>query len=744
MNQPYGLGPNWQGNAQFVTQRNFNNFSTIVGSNFVEIYGDISTIETTVFDLSGNVSTIYSNFSQYFSTNNSNLSSISSVIYDLSGNVSTIYNDFSQYFSTNNVNLSSISSFLENLSTSTWLAPQLWSLYAPIQDVTFSNSLLNQKFNLVRVNNLSNDYLYTGFDASIGGTTTIGNDLIVGNNNSGGVVTQKFKSGGGEINTFENGLNIGIETVLGNYTGETNIKGAGSWDGGNSGIINIGTGAVLGINTTRVDVAPLFLNFTSAGASTYEAAGATAITAGGALSLSAGDYIEMNSGEVRIINTTSGEGSLLVNSIFPAEGGSGVIYMEGVSSINNIAYPPTGTQGPPGPAGPPGIPGIGFTGDTGPTGIQGVPGDATNTGATGFTGMTGSIGPTGSTGLQGIQGDTGFTGATGPQGAQGTPGSATETGATGPTGPFGGPPGPQGLTGPTGVTGPTGEKGDTGSISDTVADLTVTNSLTVDGTSVLSTVTIRSMATLPGPGGTIQGTDITAKPYQNLPQPQYFGGNLTSQFIQVGVGNNLKGQNIIDECQFNTASFQATNTSNAIIDTASISTLTVQTIITSGGGTNVFQNLTVTGNLTLGGFVSLPQANIFATPISAYGTISRSINLGTPNPLFAKSLIRCDISFLLGSGDTNASTTGYFALKGGNSPTFPFSATNTFNSNTNIFIPPSPGDAFITGTQTCFLQQGVHYQATDQYIGIAWIWFSGKLIAGSGFGANLICFQGMF
>jgi len=741
MNQPYGLGPNWQGNAQFVTQRNFYNFSTIVGSNFSTIYGDISSIET-----------VLSTYNDYFSTNNTNISSISSFIYDLSGNVSTIYNDFSQYFSTNNSNISSISSFLENLSTSAWLAPQLWSLYAPIQDVTFSNAALNQKFNLVRVNNLSNDYLFTGFDASIVGTTTIGNDLIVGNNNSGGVVTQKFKSGGGVINTFENGLNIGIETVLGNYTGETNIKGAGSWDGGNSGIINIGTGAVLGINTTRVDVAPLFLNFTSAGASTYEAAGATAITAGGALSLSAGDYIEMNSGDVKIINTTSGEGSLLVNSIFPAEGGSGVIYMEGVSSINNIPYPPTGTQGPQGIPGPPGVPGIqGFTGETGPTGIQGVPGDATSTGATGPQGFTGETGPTGSTGFTGLQGDTGFTGFTGPTGEKGDPGTATSTGATGPTGPFGGPPGPQGVTGatglqgPTGSVGPTGEKGDTGTISNSIADLTVTNSLTVDGTSLLSTVTVRSMATLLGPGGTIQGTDITAKPYQNLPQPQYFGGNLTSQFIQVGVGNNLKGQNFIDECQFNTASFQVTNTSNAYIDTASISTLTVSTIITSGGGTTVFQNLTVNGNLTIQGFVAIPQANIFATPISAYGNISRSINLGVGlNPLFAKSLIRCDISFLLGSGDTNNSTTGYFALKGGNSPTFPFSATNTFYANTNIFIPPSPGDAFITGTQTCFLQQGVHYQATDQYLGIAWIWFSGKLIAGSGFGANLICFQGMF
>jgi len=740
MNQPYGLGPNWQGNAQFVTQRNFYNFSTIVGSNFSTIYGDISTIETTL-----------STFNDYFSTNNTNLSTISSVIYDLSGNVSTIYNDFSQYFSTNNSNISSISSFLENLSTSTWLAPQLWSLYEPLQDVSFSNTTLNQKFNLVRVNNLSNDYLYTGFDASIIGTTTIGNDLTVGNNNSGGVITQKFKSGGGVVNTFENGLNIGIETALGNYTGQTNIKGGGSWDGGNLGVINIGTGAVLGINTTRVDVAPLFLNFTSAGASTYEAAGATAITAGGALSLSAGDYIEMNSGDVKIINTTSGEGSLLVNSIFPAEGGSGVIYMEGVSSINNIPYPPTGTQGPQGIPGPPGVPGIqGFTGETGPTGIQGVPGDATSTGATGPQGLTGESGPTGSTGYTGPQGDTGFTGFTGPTGEKGDPGNATSTGATGPTGPFGGPPGPQGVTGstglqgPTGSIGPTGEKGDTGSISDTVSDLTVTNSLTVDGTSLLSTVTVRNLTTLQGPGGTIQGTDITAKPYQNLPQPQYFGGNLTSQFIQVGVGNNLKGQNFIDECQFNTASFQVTNTSNAIVDTASISTLTVSSIITSGGGTNVFNNLTVNTQLNLNNLALIPQASIFATSVATYGTISRSINLGTPNILFQKQLIRCDISFLFGSGDTNNSTVGYIALKGGNSPTFPFSATNSFNSNANVFVAPSPGDAFTTGCQTVYLQQGVHYQSTDQYFGIAWLWLSGKLLANTGFGANTISIMGMF
>ena len=605
------------------------------------------------------------------------------------------------------------------------------------------------------MNNLSNDYLHVGFNATIVGATSIGNDLTVGSNSSGGVVTQKFKSGGGEINTFENGLNIGIETLLGNYTGRTQIKGDGYWDGGNTGVIRIGTGQALGINTTRVDLAPLFLNFTSAGASTYEAAGATAITAGGALSLSAGDYIEQNSGEVRIINTTSGEGTLKVNSILPAEGGSGVIYMEGVSSINNIPYPPTGTQGPPGPQGPPGVPGIGFTGDTGATGSKGDPGDTTNTGATGYTGYTGDTGYTGYTGATGSQGETGYTGYTGPTGEKGEPGTATSTGATGPTGPSDGPPGPTGYTGPsgngstgpTGSIGPTGEKGDTGTISDTIADLTVTNSLTVQGTSLLSTVTVKSLTTLPGPGGNIQGTDIYARPFQNLPNPQYFGGNLTSQFIQVGVGNSLKGQNFIDECQFNTASFQATNTGNAIMDTATISTLTVSTIITSGGGTNVFQNLTVENQLNLNNLAVIPRASIFSGIglINGYGNFTRSLNLGASGAvLYSKQVIRCDISFLLGSGDTNNSTVGFIGLKGGNSPVFPFSATNQFNSTCTVFIGPSVGDAFTTGMTTVYLQQGLHYQTTDQYFGIAWISAGGKLIATTGFGANTISVMGMF
>jgi len=773
------LTPNWKGNASFVSTRNFNNFSTIVGSNFSTIYNDISTIDTTL-----------STFNDYFSTNNTTLSSLSSVVYDLSGNVSTIYTTFSDYFSTNNTNLSSISTFLENLSSSTWLAPQLWSLYPPIQDVSFCNLITNQKYNLYKVKNLSNDYLHTGFDATIVGATSIGNSLTVGSNNSGGTITQKFKSGGGEVNTFENGLHIGIETLLGNYTGRTQIKGDGYWDGGTTGVIRIGTGQALGINTTRVDVAPLFLNFTSAGASTYEALGATAITAGGALSLSAGDYIEQNSGEVRIINTTSGEGTLKVNSILPAEGGSGVIYMEGVSSINGIIYPPTGTQGPQGPIGPPGVPGVqGLTGATGYTGSQGIPGDATSTGATGSTGMTGSTGATGPSGIQGIQGDTGYTGFTGPTGEKGDPGSATSTGATGPTGPFGGPPGPAGDTGYTGPTG-VGDTGPTGAYPTTTNNLTITGLLTVLGdtqvntfssaSATMNTLTTSGQVTLNGevdvygsttfhgslftgnldannilatsvntyPAGEVRGLNLRASPYQVLPNPAYVGGNVTGQYIQIGTNaTSYLEQNFIETCQFDSASFQGTNTGNAIMNTASISTLTVSSIITSGGGTNTFQNLTVENQLNLNNLAVIPRASIFSGIglINGYGNFTRSLNLGASGAvLYSKQVIRCDISFLLGSGDTNNSTVGFIGLKGGNSPTFPFSATNQFNSTCTVFIGPSVGDAFTTGMTTVYLQQGLHYQTTDQYFGIAWVSAGGKLIATTGFGANTISVMGMF
>ena len=438
------FGPNWQGNAQFVTQRNFNNFSTIVGD-------EISTINTEL-------------------------------------------STFNTYFSTNNINLSSISTILETLSTAAWFAPRLWSIYSPIQDVSFSNGITNQFYSLCNVN-----LFQTRSNASIGGTLTVLKDTQLGQDatlftNRGATITQKYKSGADSINTFENGMNIGIENDVGAFTGKTQIKGGGYWDAGTTGLITIGSGRVLGVDTTRVDIAPLVLNLFAAGASAYTAGAALGITAGAAIGITSGLQTEINASETRIVRS-GGEGKLIVNEITCSTGfGSGNLYLTNVSTINGQkvvfgggtgssgtgATGPTGAfGGPPGPPGPPGIPGLtGRAGNTGPTGSQGIPGTASGTGATGPLGLTGptGLGRTGPTGPQGIQGNigftgyTGFTGTTGPTGSIGSIGPTGFTGFTGQTGPTGlrgftgftGFTGPTGLTGSIGPTGPTGLRGLTG------------------------------------------------------------------------------------------------------------------------------------------------------------------------------------------------------------------------------------------------------------------------------------------
>jgi cytoskeletal protein CcmA (bactofilin family) len=345
-----------------------------------------------------------------------------------------------------------------------------------------------------------------------------------------------------------------------------------------------------------------------------------------------------------------------------------------------------------------------------------------------------------------------------------------------------------GPTGATGPTGPTGNTGATGAFPTTANTLTITGLLTVTGdtqvdtfsaagSATMNTLTTSGQLTTNGvldvngsasfsgsvvmnslnvineitassvdtyPNGEVRGLNLRASPYQILPSPTYIGGNVTGQYIQIGTNaTSYLGQNFIESCQFDSASFQATNTSNAIMNTASISTLTVSSIVTSGGGTNTFNTLTVNTQLNLNNLALIPQANIFSGFVNGYGNFFRTINLGINNILFAKQLIRCDISFLFGSGDTNNSTYGNLALKGGTSPTFPYGPSN-FNTNASVFVAPSPGDAFTTGCQTIYLQQGVHYQATDQYLALGWIAASGKLIASYGLGANLISVMGMF
>jgi hypothetical protein len=142
-------------------------------------------------------------------------------------------------------------------------------------------------------------------------------------------------------------------------------------------------------------------------------------------------------------------------------------YIAATAAWQNMCTSSSST-GPTGPAGATGSPG-----PTGPTGIHcwdlngdnlNDPGEDVNSDgiwdALDCAGAAGAAGPAGASGPSGDPGPTGAAGATGPSGPSGDPG------LTGPTGPAGA----NGATGPAGANGPTGPTGPAGLYNETYFD----------------------------------------------------------------------------------------------------------------------------------------------------------------------------------------------------------------------------------------------------------------------------------
>ncbi len=136
-------------------------------------------------------------------------------------------------------------------------------------------------------------------------------------------------------NFMGNPLTIGDTSPI--YTGGLTVYGPATLDGGSLHGTSIGCLPVSGINTVRIDALPVgTIDLLAPAAITINAGGAGNFACGGALSLAGGGYIEMNTGEVQMINTTSGQSLLSVNTIQgnSHNGGDGKLYLEKLVSIN--------------------------------------------------------------------------------------------------------------------------------------------------------------------------------------------------------------------------------------------------------------------------------------------------------------------------------------------------------------------------------------------------------------------------
>jgi len=136
-------------------------------------------------------------------------------------------------------------------------------------------------------------------------------------------------------NFMGNPLVIGDTSPV--YTGGLTVNGPATLDGGSLHGTSIGCLPVSGINTVRIDALPVgTIDLLAPAAITINAGGAGNFACGGALSLAGGGYIEMNTGEVQMINTTSNQSLLSVNTIQgnSHSGGDGKLYLEKLVSIN--------------------------------------------------------------------------------------------------------------------------------------------------------------------------------------------------------------------------------------------------------------------------------------------------------------------------------------------------------------------------------------------------------------------------
>jgi hypothetical protein len=193
------------------------------------------------------------------------------------------------------------------------------------------------------------------------------------------------------------------------------------------------------------------------------------------------------------------------------------------------------------------------------------------------------------------------------------------------------------------------------------------------------------------------------------------------------------------------------------------------------GDTGITGNLNVTGTITCQGnirvgdaledYIQAPNFNLvlpiffptqlFPVNINQYGNTVFAIDFNSVGGaafaalLYQKTTVQVTASYLIGNTDTNNNVISNFFFKGCSQAEldagFPY-GTNTFrNLGQNIFVPPSVGDSFVTGTQYAYLRQGTHYRATDRYfICFYQIQTGGRTFAFVNNGNNILSILGMF
>jgi hypothetical protein len=214
-----------------------------------------------------------------------------------------------------------------------------------------------------------------------------------------------------------------------------------------------------------------------------------------------------------------------------------------------------------------------------------------------------------------------------------------------------------------------------------------------------------------------------------------------------------------DDSQFPAPAFPASllvqGNTNLQGDAAVIGNMTVGGNITVGGGGDVLQDYILSPNFNLALPINYGNILFPGSTVNDYGNFTTFLDFSDVGGaafaafLFQKTTIQVTASYLLASTDTNNNVISNFYFKGCTQADinagFPF-GTNSFRSlKQGLFLPPSIGDSFITGTQLCYMRQGTNYRATDTHLVI----FYQNTAAGRTFavcfnGNNTVNFLGMF
>jgi hypothetical protein len=187
------------------------------------------------------------------------------------------------------------------------------------------------------------------------------------------------------------------------------------------------------------------------------------------------------------------------------------------------------------------------------------------------------------------------------------------------------------------------------------------------------------------------------------------------------------------------------------------------------GNMNVAGTLSCQGNIRVGDeltdYIQAPNFNLvlptfcpaqlFSQNINNYGNTAVAIDFAVVGGaafaalLFQKTNIQLTASYLIGNTDTENNVISNFYFKGCSQADLDAGqpwGTNTFrNLGQNIFVPPSVGDAFVSGTQIAILTQNTHYRTTDRYIICFYqIFTGGRTFAFVNNGNNILSILGMF